>query len=63
MRILEILAQDSTWCRDQDVRKDYLRINNMATDHVNLFIIDFACKPKSESDFYYFNTFDIARLE
>ena len=32
MRILEILAQDSTWCRDQDVREDYLRINNMATD-------------------------------
>ena len=32
-------------------------------DYVNLFIIDFACKPKSESDFYYFNTFDIARLD
>ena len=32
-------------------------------DYVNPFIIDFACKPKLESDFYYFNTFDIARLE
>ena len=32
-------------------------------DYVNLFIIDFACKPKSESDFYYFNTFDMARLD
>ena len=32
-------------------------------DYVNLFIIDFACKPKSESDFYYFNTFDIACLD
>ena len=31
-RILEILAQDSKWCRDQDVREDHLRINNMATD-------------------------------
>ena len=32
-------------------------------DYVDFFIIDFARKPISESDFYYYNMFDIARLD
>ena len=30
--MLEISTQNSKLCRDQDVREDYLRINNIATD-------------------------------
>ena len=49
--------QDNLW------KKLILSYTEPRFDYINLFIIDFACEPKSESDFYYFNTLDIARLD
>ena len=53
------IIADSNMCG----KKLILSCTEPRFDYVDLFIIDFARKPISESDFYYYNMFDIARLD
>ena len=56
--------RNSQLCRPRECgKKLILSCTEPRFDYVDLFIIDFARKPISESDFYYYNLFDIACLD
>ena len=57
------VASDLLCCRGMCGKKLILSCTEPRFDYVDLFIIDFARKPISESDFYYYNMFDTARLD